>query len=68
LDVFDVPLALGTVARLEAPMSQAQAPAHAEALEVARAAGVKNVDETSWKRAGQLCWLWVAAPSLISAE
>src|SRR5262249_59568426 len=31
-DVFDVPLALGTVANLEGQMSAALAPAHAEAL------------------------------------
>jgi transposase len=60
-DVFDVPVSAGTVANLEARMSQALAPAHAEALEAVRAADVKSVDETSWKLAGALCWLWVAA-------
>ena len=62
-DVFDVPVSLGTVANLEAQMSAALAPAHAEALQVVRDAAVKNVDETSWKLAGDLCWLWVAATS-----
>jgi transposase len=65
-DVFDVPLALGTVAHLETQLSAALAPAHAEALQAVRAAGVKNVDETSWKRAGQLCWLWLAATGTVA--
>src|SRR5262249_48613379 len=66
-DVFDAPLALGTVANLEAQMSAALAPAHAEALAVVRAAAVKHVDETSWKLAGKLCWLWVAATGTVAA-
>lgn len=66
-DVFDVPLSVGTVANLQAQMSAALAPAHAEALEAVRAAPVKNVDETSWKRAGRLCWLWVAATGTVAA-
>jgi transposase len=65
-DVFDVPLALGTVAHLEAQTSAALAPAHAEALQAVRDAAVKNVDETSWKLAGDLCWLWLAATSTVA--
>ncbi len=59
--VFDVPLALGTVSHLEAQMSAALAPAHAEALQAVRAAPVKHVDETGWKQAGARRWLWLAA-------
>jgi transposase len=66
-DVFDVPIALGTVAKLRAEMSDALAPAHAQAVQVVRDAPVKNVDETSWKLAGELCWLWVAATSTVAA-
>jgi transposase len=65
--VFEVPLALGTVAHLEAQMSAALAPAHAEALAAVRAADVKHVDETGWKLAGKLCWLWVAATATTAA-
>jgi transposase len=65
-DVFEVPIALGTVANLEAQMSAALAPAHAEALQVVRDAAVKNVDETSWKLAGKLCWLWLAATGTVA--
>jgi transposase len=66
-DVFDAPLSLGTVANLQAQMSEALAAAHAEALQVVRDAGVKNVDETSWRLAGKLCWLWVAAAGTVAA-
>jgi transposase len=66
-DVFDVPVAVGTVANLQAQLSDALAPAHAEALEVVRGAAVKHVDETSWKLAGKLCWLWVAATGTVAA-
>jgi len=66
-DVFDVPLALGTVANLEARLSAALAPAHAEALAAVRAAPAKHVDETGWKLAGRLCWLWLAATGTAAA-
>jgi transposase len=66
-DVFDVPLALGTVARLQAQMSQALAPAHAEAVQAVRDADVQHVDETGWKLAGDRCWLWVAATGTVAA-
>jgi transposase len=58
--VFEVPVALGTVGRLEHQMSQALAQPHQEVAQAVRAAPVKNVDETGWKLAGRLCWLWAA--------
>lgn len=64
--VFGVPVALGTVSALEEQTSAALAPAHAEAREAVRQAPVKNVDETSWKRAGKLCWLWLAATAQVA--
>lgn len=59
--IFSAPIALGTVINLEREVSEALAAPHAEALEIVRAAAVKNADETSWKLAGKLCWLWAAA-------
>ena len=56
--LFGVPVSLGAVAAAEQEMSAALAAAHAEAVAAVRAAPVKNVDETGWKRAGRLCWLW----------
>jgi transposase len=58
--VFDLPLSLGTVAKLEQEMSAALEAPHAQALAAVRADPVKGVDETGWAKAGQLCWLWVA--------
>jgi transposase len=58
--VFEVPVALGTVGRLEQEMSQALAQPHQEVAVAVRSALVKNVDETGWKLAGRLCWLWAA--------
>lgn len=57
-DLFGAPLALGSVTALEQELSAGLDPAYAEAAAAARAAPVKNVDETSWKRAGHKCWLW----------
>src|SRR5262249_36799438 len=66
-DVFEVPVSLGTISHLETEMSDALAPAHTEAVAAVRVADVKNVDETSWKLAGKLCWLWLAATSTVAA-
>ncbi len=59
--VFEVPLALGTIHRLEQEMSAALAPVHQQALEAVQAAPVKHADETGWKKAGHKRWLWVVA-------
>jgi transposase len=66
-DVFEVPIAVGTVANLPVQLSDALAPAHAEALEVVRGAAVKHAEETSWKLAGKLGWLGVAATTTVAA-
>jgi transposase len=55
--VFEVPVALGTIAKLEQEMSAALAPAHQEALAAVREAPVKHADETGWKKAGRKRWL-----------
>jgi transposase len=65
--VFAAPIALGTVVNLEREVGAALAAPHREALEVVRAAEVKNADETSWKLAGKLCWLWAAATAGVVA-
>ncbi len=64
--LFDVPVSLGTIANLQKEMSQGLQPAHLEAMQAVRKATVKNVDETSWKLSGKLCWLWVAATQTVS--
>lgn len=63
--VFEVPVALGTVAKLEQEMSAALEPAHQEALAAVQQAPVKHLDETGWKKAGRKRWLWVAATATV---
>jgi transposase len=65
--VFEVPIALGTIANLEQQTSAALAPVHREALAALQAAPVKNVDETGWKQNGKKRWLWVAATGQVVA-
>jgi transposase len=65
-DVFQAPIALGTVSNLEQEMSAALAAPHQEAIEAVQAAAVKSADETSWKRQGKLCWLWAAATTTVA--
>ena len=64
--LFDVPVSLGTIGTLAEEVSQALAPAHAQAQQAVGQAPIKNVDETSWKLGGQLCWLWTAVTSTVS--
>jgi transposase len=69
-DVLGVELSLGSVSNLEAEMSEALAPSHAEALEHVRAANEVNADETGFfegrqKGRAARAWLWVAATSLL---
>jgi transposase len=64
--LFGVPVALGTVAAVERETAAALAPAHAEAVAAVRAAPVKNIDETGWKTAGRLCWLWAAVTQTVA--
>jgi transposase len=64
--VFAAEVALGTVVNLEQEVSQSLAPAHAQAACAVREAEVKHADETSWKQAGQKCWLWVGATAMVA--
>ena len=62
--LLGVPVSLGTIANLEQKTSAALAGPHQEILQAVQQADVKNVDETSWKQAGQKRWLWVAVTSV----
>lgn len=64
--VFAAPVALGTIARLEGEVSAALVPAYEEARAAVRRAPVKHGDETGWKQAGKLCWLWAAATQTVA--
>jgi transposase len=63
-DVLGVKLSLGTVSNVESHVSDALAPAHAEALARVRQAKVKNLDATSWAQAGEPRSLWTFASRL----
>jgi transposase len=60
-DLFDVPIALGTVMAYEQEMSLALDQPYEQALQTVRQARNKHVDETGWKQAGKTCWLWTGA-------
>jgi transposase len=64
--VCGVPISLGTVSNLEQETSAALQSAHAEAQKAVQEAAVKNVDETGWKKAGDKCWLWGAATTVVA--
>jgi transposase len=66
-DLFDVPLALGTVSAYEREMSRALQQPYQQALGAVRRGRVKHVDETGWKRAGKRCWLWTCAKRRVAA-
>ena len=63
--IYQLPIALGTVANLEQEMSAALQPAHAEAQRAVQQATAKHVDETGWKEAGAKRWLWAAATATV---
>jgi len=60
-DLFDVPVALGTVSHYEQQAHEALSGPYQEALDHVRSARVKYVDETGWKLAGKSCWLWTCS-------
>jgi len=64
--LFGVPVSLGTIAAAEREVSAALADAHAAAVTAVQAAAVKHVDETGWKRAGRLCWLWAGVTQAVA--
>lgn len=58
--IFEVPVSVGTIANLEQATSAALEPAYQQASDAARAAEVKHLDETGWKKAGHKhgCGWW----------
>lgn len=64
-DLFNIPVACGTVCDLEQQTTQALAPVVAQAIKQVRGQAT-NVDETSWRQGGQKAWLWVAVGSYLT--
>jgi transposase len=63
--IFQVPIALGTVANLEQEMSAALKFAHGQAQKAVQQAPIKHVDETGWKEGGKKRWLWAGATATV---
>ena len=64
-DLCSIPVSLGGVSKLEATVSRALEPIHAEAHAHARGLDA-NVDETGWRQGKDKAWLWVAVAKLLS--
>ncbi len=65
-DAIGMPISLGSVSNLEAEVTEALEDSYQEVAQKVRNAPSKNVDETGWKKAGDKCWLWTAATSLVA--
>jgi len=65
-DVLGVEVALGSISKLEAQVSQALAAAVEQAREHVREQDRAHLDETGWVQARQKAWLWVAVTRWVS--
>jgi transposase len=59
--VFGIPLSKGAIQKMVNRVSEALVPHYTAIGEVARAASVNYIDETSWLLHGERHWLWVMA-------
>lgn len=64
--LYQVEVGLGSIAALEAQVSDALAAPVAEARAAVQAVPVVNVDETSWSEQTRRCWLWTAVTALVT--
>jgi transposase len=64
--MWGLKISKGMVAKMCEQTSQALATPYTEAHAAIKATHQNNVDETSWKLAGQKYWLWVAAAEFLS--
>ena len=58
-EVLGIPLATGTICKLEQVVSESLAPVYSDIESAARKAWRANCDETGWFVKGELWWLWV---------
>ncbi|HSD62093.1 MAG TPA: IS66 family transposase [Burkholderiales bacterium] len=63
-DVLGAPLAVGSVDRLCQATAAALAAPVAELEQAVQQASSAHADETSWREAGQRCWLWVVVTAV----
>lgn len=62
--VLGLSISQGGIQKVLERMSAALKPHYEAIAQVARNAPVNHVDETSWRRKGKLCWLWVMGNAL----
>jgi len=62
--VVGAPLAVGSVDRLCQATARVLAAPVAELEQAVQQAAAAHADETSWRQAGQRCWLWVVVTAL----
>jgi transposase len=62
--VLGAPLAVGSVDRLCQATAQALAAPVAALEQAVQQASYAHADETSWREAGQRCWLWVVVTAI----
>jgi len=65
-DVLGVNLAVGSISKAEAIVSDSVAAAVEEARAYVRAQPSANLDETGWREAAQRAWLWIATTALVA--
>lgn len=65
-DVLGVDLAVGSISKAEAIVSESIAPAVEEARAYVRTQHSANLDETGWREAAQRAWLWIATTALVA--
>jgi transposase len=58
-------ISVGTVAALERRTAKALKPAYDEALDAIQNAEFVHCDETSWRQANKLAWLWAAVTPML---
>lgn len=63
-ELLGAPLAVGSVDELCQATAAVLAAPVAELQAAVQQAGAVHADETSWRQAGQRCWLWVAVAAL----
>lgn len=65
-DFFGVPIALGSISRLEQASSQAIAGPVEQLMQAIRQEPVVHADETGWFERSKRSWLWVAMTNLMA--
>ena len=65
-EVLRYPLALGSVTNQERELSETVVEPYRDAHHAVQEAPAKHADETGWKKAGRLHWVWLAATATVA--